>query len=454
MEVAHGVGVLDHAVAVLVGLPVDEALLQPAAGQPQAEPVGIVVAAVGPLHERGAPELAREDDQRLVEEAAGLEVADEAGHRLVDGQRVGGVALFELRVLVPRVGGLPHAVGAHHGELDEPHPALDEAPRHQALAPVGGGGRVGRVHAVEPLRRRGLAGQVHQLGHRGLHPVGDLVVVDGRLDLLVAADALQEGGVQITDEPQAPPLPAVRLAGLHVVERFGVLGIEQRTLMDGGQEAVAEDVDPAQGDAAAAEDDEPRQVLVLGAEAVGDPRPQAGEPVERHAAVEIEVGLGVLHERRGHRADDGQFVGHAADVGKERADGDAALAVMRELPGARPDVAVLVEHRPLGLERHRPPRLGRQPRLGVERVDVRQPPRHVAEDDVLHLRRKVRRLRGERAALPFLHESGVRPVGHQGRQREQAEPGRGLAQHLAARGERARGGVAARVKAHTGIPSG
>ena len=207
---------------------------------------------------------------------------------------------------------------------------------------------------------------------------------------------------------------------------------------------------PPSGNAAAAEDHEARQVLVLGAEAVGHPRPHAGEAVERHARVEVEVGLGVLHERGGHRADDGQLVGHAADVGEERAHGDAALAVTGELPGARPDVAVLVEHRPLGPERHRPPRLGREPGLGVERVDVRQPPRHVAEDDVLHLGREVRRLRGQRAVARLLRETRVGPVGHQGRQREQAEAARRLAQHLPARHERAGGGVTTWIKTHVG----
>ena len=134
--------------------------------------------------------------------------------------------------------------------------------------------------------------------------------------------------------------------------------------------------------------------------------------------------------------------------GEERADGDAALAVMGELPGARPDVAVLVEHRPLGLERHGPPRLGREPRLGVERVDVREPARHVAEDDVLHLRREMRRLRRERTVARLLHEARIGPVGHQGRQREEAEAARRLAQHLPARGERPGGGVATWIKTH------
>ena len=456
MQVAHGVGVLDDAVAVLVGAAVDEALLEAAAGEPEAEAVGVVVAAVGPLHERGAAELAGEDDQGLVEQAAGAQVPDEGGDRLVDGERVGGVPLLQLRVLVPRVGGLAHAVGADHGQLDEPDAALDEAPRHQALAPVGGRGGVGRVEAVELLRRFRLAAQVGQLGHRGLHAVGDFVVVDGRLDARLAVGAVEEPPVEVADEREPRPLLGVGPGGPDVVQRLGVPGVDERALVDGGQEAVAEDVDPPERDAPAAEDDEPRQVLVLGPQTVGDPGPHAREAGERHAAVEVEVRLGVLHERRGHRADDGQFVGDAADVREERADRDAALAVAGERPRTRPDVAVLVEHRPFGLERHRPARLGRQTRLRVERVDVRQPAGHVAEDDVSDPGREVGRPGGQRTVFgagpggrpgpgASLGRPGVGGVGQQRREREPAEAGGRLAQHLAARQKRVRSGMAAWV---------
>ena len=201
--------------------------------------------------------------------------------------------------------------------------------------------------------------------------------------------------------------------------------------MDRREEPVAEDVDPAQRDAAAAEHHEPGQVLVFGAEAVGDPGAHARKPGERHPRVEIEIGLGVLHERRGHRADDRQFVGDAPDVRKQRTDRDAALSIVGELPGTWQDVAVLVEHRPFRLERHRPARLGGQTGLGVERVDVREPPGHVAEDDVLHLWREVRLAGGERPG-GVLRQTAVGPVGHQRRQREKPKPGRRAAQHLAA----------------------
>ena len=58
--------VLDDLVAVLVGLAVDRAAFDAAAGQPEREAERVVVAAVRALGERRAAELARPDDQRLV----------------------------------------------------------------------------------------------------------------------------------------------------------------------------------------------------------------------------------------------------------------------------------------------------------------------------------------------------------------------------------------------------
>ena len=57
-----------------------------AAGQPHGEAVGVVVAAVRPLGGRRAAELAAPDHQRVVEQAARLQVVQQAGDRLVGRQ--------------------------------------------------------------------------------------------------------------------------------------------------------------------------------------------------------------------------------------------------------------------------------------------------------------------------------------------------------------------------------
>ena len=71
VEIVDGLPVLHHPVAVLVGGAVDESLLEATAGQPEAEAEGIVVPAVLALDERRPSELAREDDQGLVQETPG-----------------------------------------------------------------------------------------------------------------------------------------------------------------------------------------------------------------------------------------------------------------------------------------------------------------------------------------------------------------------------------------------
>src|SRR5690606_26089722 len=114
------------------------------------------------------------------EQAAATEVLDERGDGLVDGLAILAMAVEEIAVLVPAV-----AVAAGAGQLDEAHPALDEAAGEEALQTEDLGVLEIRVEAVELLHRLGFAAQVHQVGHGGLHAEGGLVVADGALDLRV-----------------------------------------------------------------------------------------------------------------------------------------------------------------------------------------------------------------------------------------------------------------------------
>ena len=247
-----------------------------------------------------------------------------------------------------------------------------------------------------------------------MHAVGGLVVADRRLDLRVVVDLAEEVLIDVVDEREALALQPVRLFGAYVRQRLVAVGVNERALMDGRQVTVAKDVDAAQRDPAAANDDKARQVAVLGPQPVRHPRAQRREAGEGLSAVVIEVRLGVLHELDGHRADDGQAVGLPADVREQVADRNAAFTVMVELPRAGEDVAVLVEHRPLGGERHRLAGFFGQARLGVERVDLGDAAGHIAKDDVLDLGRMMRKLRGERVGGFRFGRAGVGVVGHQG----------------------------------------
>ena len=134
---------VDGGVAEVVGCAVDVAPLEAAAGEPEGEAVPVVVAAVGALRDREPAEFPGPDDDRLVEQPALLEVADEGRAGLVG---PGTKQLQSLGILAVRVPGL-----AAHEELDEPDAALDQAAGDQAARAVLAGGRV--VQAVHPPDR-------------------------------------------------------------------------------------------------------------------------------------------------------------------------------------------------------------------------------------------------------------------------------------------------------------
>src|SRR5690606_1328239 len=76
--------VFDGEVAVVVGGAVADAGLHAAAGEPHGVALGIVVAAVVSLGDGGASKLASPENERVLEEAAGFEVGEEAGDGQVD----------------------------------------------------------------------------------------------------------------------------------------------------------------------------------------------------------------------------------------------------------------------------------------------------------------------------------------------------------------------------------
>src|SRR5262249_46091240 len=145
----------DRVISIIVGGTVDGSASDSSAGEPDGEPVGIVVAAVSPLRHRRAAEFARPDDEGGIEQAASLEVAKQAGDRAVDGAGVVLVSGFQGRVLVPAV-----AADLGAGQLGGTGPALDQATREQAEPAVDLCRLIPLVQAVEPLRRRGFSREV------------------------------------------------------------------------------------------------------------------------------------------------------------------------------------------------------------------------------------------------------------------------------------------------------
>ena len=84
MNVAEVIGILDGAQADGVGGADDLAALDAAAGQPHRKAEVVVIAALAALRLRRAAELAAPQNQRRIEQAAPLQVRQQAGDRLID----------------------------------------------------------------------------------------------------------------------------------------------------------------------------------------------------------------------------------------------------------------------------------------------------------------------------------------------------------------------------------
>ena len=83
--------------------------------------------------------------------------------------------------------------------------------------------------------------------------------------------------------------------------------------------------------APADQDDETRQVLILGAQSVGDPGAHRRATIARRARVEEQLGRRMIELVGVHRLDDGDLVDRAAQVGQELADHRAALTALLKL---------------------------------------------------------------------------------------------------------------------------
>ena len=150
----------------------DDAALDAAAGQPDGEAERMMVAAVGAFGAGRAAELGGPDDERLVEQAALLQILQQAGDRLIDLRAVGGVVACEIAVGVPAAGAAVAAVE----DLHEPHAALDQPPRRQAVLAERRGRR--RCPGRRASASRPFPAGTRTLRARPLHAEGQLVRLD------------------------------------------------------------------------------------------------------------------------------------------------------------------------------------------------------------------------------------------------------------------------------------
>ena len=149
---AHGVGGAD-----------DLSAFDSAAREPHRKAMRIMIAAVAAFAHRHASEFAAPDDQGGVEQAAGFEVFQQGGHRLVAlGAKLGVIAVY-IAMAVP-------AVGVAAVELHEADAAFDHAAGEEAAQAEFGGGFV--VEAVEGFGVGGFLADVDDFGGVGRPTAG------------------------------------------------------------------------------------------------------------------------------------------------------------------------------------------------------------------------------------------------------------------------------------------
>ena len=306
-----------------------------------------------------------------------------------------------------------------------------------------------------------LAADVEGLGRLGLHPVGQLERLDPRLEGRVVAAA---GRVQCVEPVHQVELPPLGLGALGVVAdvldelgHVGMLGVDVRALERAGQEPRPPVLDAHDRQPAGAHGDEAGQVLILRAQAVGDPRAHAGPGLPPLAAVHQHQRRLMIGHVGVHRADDAEVVGvRTGGSGEQLADLQTALPVPAKLERRAHGGAGLA----LGAEVGARQRLSvvlRQQGLGVERVDVRRAAVHEQVDDLLGPGGELGRPRGQgierigrRRARPRRGErSEPAVVGQHARQADEAEAHAAAVEDLAT-GEEGVVGVELRYRGHHG----
>jgi hypothetical protein len=152
LKVVDGQDPLHRLISKFVSRAVDVTGLEAAARQPERKSVAVVVAALVLLRDRQPSELTRPEHDRLVQQPALFEIADQGRAGLVG---LGAERFERLGVLGVRIPGL-----AAQEKLDEPHTAFNEAAGDQAAGSIFPGDRVGpgRGSNLPRARYRARAG--------------------------------------------------------------------------------------------------------------------------------------------------------------------------------------------------------------------------------------------------------------------------------------------------------
>src|SRR5262245_3963997 len=297
---------------------------------------------------------------------------------------------LQAAVLIPPIHP-PSRWGKH---FDKSHAAFDHAACQQALP-----AEFCSIGLVQPIEFPGslrFTFQIQQLRYAGLHAKGKLVVRNRGFQLAHATQTIEHTLVEFAEETQFVRLQlGCFLSRLDI--RNGMLAApEQGSLVRGGEEAAAKQIEAARRNQAALEHREARQVITLTPQAVVNPTAHTRPALKSRAGMHEVVRSRVLRMVRNHGSDYDHVIDTRGDVGKKLADIRSALAIFLEFVGRGENLVADIEDGRGRLERYRLPALLFETWLWIKRVDLRGSSIHEQKDDRFRFRLVVRRSRRQR----------------------------------------------------------
>jgi len=287
---------IDHRrIAELVGLAVSHAAAKSAAGHEQRVTVDMVIASAGGGDGGGvrrASHLAGPHDDRLIEQAALVQILDQRRDRAIGDECVLFVVLLQMAMLIPR---RIVAVETGTGDFDKPHARFDQPPRPQCLRGIEALVFVRRVDAIELANVFGLVGDVADRRHFALHPKRRFVIRDRTFDRAGGGNLTRKSLVLALDPIEQPPLRWHVGGGDHVVDRVPVRA-DHRRLAGGGQVRATKILQAAVGNPVVVQDHVARQVLIFTPQPIRNPSPHARCLTEDPAGVQQQVLLAVQRQ--------------------------------------------------------------------------------------------------------------------------------------------------------------
>lgn len=269
--------------------------------------------------------------------------------------------------------------------LDEADSTLGEAPRHQTLPAEIFSHRV--VETVKLARRVGLPGDVQRLRHSKLHSESEFKGIDPPFQREVWSPMSEMVAIHPREQIELHSLLGGRKAGITDVTHGGLSrgygGVpERRALIGRWEERGAPIIHPTVGEGWANRD-KSWQILILGAQPIGDPRTHARPYEIVTARVQLQQRSSVRGISAMHGTYDAQVVNALGDVRKQFADGQPALAVVLKLPGRFEQFGCSGKLHARLLSGVGLVVVTVEQRLGIEGVQVGRPPFHEKKNDAL-----------------------------------------------------------------------